>query len=912
MSHRTSLEVVMLGDGSLNQLNFHLGSVDENADGTGILHTEDLDADGILQPGEDIGFLYSPPGKPSARYGAGNGILDNVDLDKNGRLDAGAITGDDFGYQSAVNNSFPDATTPATPHANGTIDFPLPGTTWHTLQIPLNISSATLSRWTNVKQIRLSVKKAAGGSATGKLSFARIAVVGNTWQRGQAGDPAKPSVPAGAETLTVTPVNSVDNPTYTPIYNAGGEASAVFNDLYGSLSNLQKQSNSKNISEQALQLDYQNLSASLTPGATTTVYTKRVFSRAIDISQHRFFNFLVYANADASNIDQTGNQVFFLRAGNDVNYFEVQVPLDFTGWRKIRVRQTDRSGNSVMSGWASDTPGTVIVSSGNPTLQQVGALTAGVYARTGISQSRGRVFLNEIHVAQPVTRIGTAHKIAADIELKGWGTAGYKQRAIDRNFQTPTSVVSNQDKRDDNGYLNLTRLSWFPMSFTLSRSLTDTPSTVQTGNLSNLVNLLQQGKVTTWNGSAQGNIAYGAFPRLNLSHTRNRIEYDLLTRLDDRQTYNAALQYGMPWQSRFLPRTLDASAGRAFYDISFQSPLAKSLAGNFDAAERGQAYGARLTFTPWTGSSFNPSWSMTRVNETRTDNTGSLPLTTKYQKSFTQSAGFSSNYRLASWLNFQVNYQIDAIENNILNASTFTLGTSTYVFKPGDIKTVNRSANGSVSLPITLGDIFPKSRIFRSLNIVSGYQLQDGDVWNQVEKELSTQGALWIRKPLRPSNPAAQRMNLTERDTYNSTQRWSPLEGFELKGRNAAWRTISISNNYVLSLQRTEVTGTKSKAVARTLPDAVASISQLEQLWHTERWMANSQMNFKYSIRTTENVGSTRNKEEAFGSDLRTVIRKRFDTTLSYNQRNSNNRDLRVDANAQKTRHEDATVQVTF
>lgn len=901
MSQRSILEVVLYGDNSGNKINFHLGTVDENADGSGVLRTEDANNDGLLQPAEDLGFLYDPGApKTSARYGAGDGILDSVDLNKNGRLDTQDFTGDDFGYVGAHPELF-DATTSST---RTLVDFQ--GPAWHTLQIPLNISSATLSRWTNIKQIRISIKKTAGGAAAGSVKFARVAVVGNTWQRGQAGDPATGASAVGDEGLTVTPVNSVDNPTYAPIYNAAGDASQVFNDLYGSLSALQKQSNSKNISEQALQFDYQNLAA------TTTVFTKRVFSRAIDISQHRYFNFLVYGNADASNIDTSGQQVFFLRAGTDRSFFEVQVPLNFVGWKKVRVRQIDLSGNSVMSGWTADTAGAVVFSTGNPTLQQVGALTAGVYARNGITKTRGRIYLNEIHLAEPVTRVGSAHKLQADVEMKGWGTLGYKQRYIDRNFQTPTSVVSNQDKREDNGYLNLTRLSWFPMSFTLSRAITDTPSTVQTGNLSNLVNLLQQGKVTTWNGAAQGNIAYGAMPRLNLSHSRNRIEYSLLTRLDDRQAFNAALQYGIPSQSRFLPRTLDASAGHTRYDVSFESPLAKSLPGNFDIAERGESYGARLTFTPWTGSSLNPSWSTSRVRETRTDSTSGTPLTQRYPKSFSQSAGFSSNYRLTSWLNPQVNYQIDTIENNILNVSTFVLNTSTYVFGPGDIKTVNRSANASVSLPITIGEIFPRSRIFRSMNIVSGYQLQDGDVWNQVEKDLSTRSALWIRTPLRPSNPVAQRANLTLRDTWNSTQRWSPLEGFELGGRKAALRTLSISNNYVLSLQRSEVTGTRSKTVSRTLPDAVASISQLEQLWHAERWMANTQLNFKYSRRTTENVGSTRNNEDALGADLRAVLLRRYDTTVSYNLRTTKNRDLRVDANTQKTRHEDTSVQSTF
>ncbi len=895
LSQKTILEVVMLGDGSGNKLNFRLGGIDENADGLGILRTEDTNGDGILQPGEDIGFLYGVA--PTARYGASNGIIDGFDLNKNGRLDADDLNGGDYGYVSGT--LLHDVTVPAD---RATIDFT--GPTWHTFQIPLNISTTSTSRFTTIKNLRVTIQ-GTGATTSGTIKFARIAVVGNTWQRGTAGDPAVPGSGAiGTEKLTITPVNSVDNPTYSPIYNAGGDASQVFNDLYGSLSTLQKQSNTKNLSEQALQLEYTDLAAG------TTVYTKRLFTRAIDISQHRYLNFLVFNPGGA---DTTGNNVFFMRAGSNQDYFEVQVPLNFTNWKKIRVEQSDRNGDSVVDGWRSNTPGTVIVSSGNPSLQQVSQLVAGIYSKAGVAPIAAQhLFLNEIHLADPVTRVGTANKIQADFELLGWGALGLKHRAIDRNFQTPTSVVANQDNTEDSSYLNLTRFAWFPMNFSINRHITDTPSTVQTGNLSNLVTLLQQGKVTTWVGSAQGNIAYGVYPRLSLSHTRNRVEYELLTRLDDRQTYNGTMQYGVPSKSRFLPRTIDANAGLIRYDVTFGNPIVKRGVGNFDTAERTNSYGLRMAFTPWTGSSFNPTWSMTKVAESRVDSTGEVPLSTRYQKSFSQSAGFSSNYRLLSWLNPQLNYQIDTIENNLLAISTFVLVNSTYVFAPGDIKTVNRSANASISLPIQISDIFPKTKLFHSVNIISGYQLQDGDVWNQVEKDLSTQKALWIRTPLRPTNPVAQRANLTLRDTYNSTQRWSPLDGYNLTGRKASWRSLSLSNNYVLSVQRNEVTGTHSKTVSRTLPDAVMSISQLEQLWHSERWMANTQMNFKYSVRTTENIGSTLQTENSFGTDLRTIVIKRYETLISYNNRASKNKDLRIDANTQRTRHEDATTQVTF
>ena len=921
MSQRTILEVVMLGDASNNKIGFHLGGIDENADGSGgtTLHcadgriivgapkTEDTDCTGVLSPAKDIGWCYSFPansGNCAARYGASNGLLDSEDLNKNGRLDPADFTGDDFGavLSGPTNNPFLfDATTGSTRTA---VDFD--ASRWHTFQIPLNISSITASNWTNIKQIRITVSHAGGGAATGALKFARVAVVGNSWQRGQAGDPATAAGPVAQETVNVTPVNNVDNANYTPIYNAGGDASSVFNDLYGSVANLQKLNNTHNISEQALQLSY----AGLVPGAT--VYTRRVFSSALDISQHRFFNFLLFGNADTNHLDTTGTQVFFLRAGSDQNYFEVRVPLNFSGWKKISVHQTD-PGNGVMNNWASGTPGTVIVSSGAPTLQQVSEFVAGVYDRRAAGPAQqGAVFLNEIHVSQPVVRVGSAHKAQADFEYAGWGTFGFKQKAIDRNFQTPTSVVSNQDRQDDNAYLNLTRLPWMPVTMTVSRSVTDTPNTIQTGNLSNLVDLLQQGKVTTWNGAAQANLAYGAYPRLNAGYTRNRIEYDLLTRRDDKQNFTGTLQYGVPLQRWWLPRTIDANGARTLYDVRFQSDFARAQPGDFDTSERGLTYGGRLTFTPWTGSAFNPTYTRTKTTEKRTDYTSGAPINSSYPKALSQSMGFSSNFRLRPWLNPQVNYQIDTIENNVLTVSSIVVNTSTFSFLPGDLKTVNRSANGSISLPIAISDIAPRSRLFHSMNIVSGYQLQDGDVWNNVEKELDSSKMFFVRQPLRTNNGVSQRANLTLRDTYNSTQRWSPLEGYGLSGSWAPLRTLSISNNYVLSIQRSEVTATASKTITRTLPDAVASISQLEKMWHTQRWMTNTQMNFKYSRRTVENVGTTINTENSFGTDLRSLILKRYDTSLSFNLRRSNNRDLLVDANTQKITHQDASGQVTF
>jgi hypothetical protein len=108
------------------------------------------------------------------------------------------------------------------------------------------------------------------------------------------------------------------------------------------------------------------------------------------------------------------------------------------------------------------------------------------------------------------------------------------------------------------------------------------------------------------------------------------------------------------------------------------------------------------------------------------------------------------------------------------------------------------------------------------------------------------------------------------------------------------------------------VTGTPSKTIATTFPDLVASISQLEKLISTQRWMSNTQMNYRFAVRKTETIGQQRSDERSFGTDLRSIIRKRFDSLLSFNFRNTSTEDLLVNANTQNTAHQDATAQVTF
>ncbi|PCI40398.1 MAG: hypothetical protein COB53_01340 [Elusimicrobia bacterium] len=925
-SQKTTLEV-QFRHSSLDvneevDINFHLGGIAEDADGDSVFDTEDngidlipdtLDLgerDKILQPEEDIGYTYNGPNN-QVKFGIDNGFIDSEDLNRNGVLDPGDFSGDDYGYVGGNPELF-DATSASTiTFINDTIN----DGKYHTLQIPLNISTANAANFLAIKQIRITLRSRPGQSNAGTIQFARVAVVGNTWQRGEAGDPATGAQRKAAESLQVNAVNNIDNTEYIgrAIFNVPGDPQGVFNELYGSVEELQRDGNTNNIQEQTLELRYRDLIAG------TTVFTKRIFPRSIDISQHGTFNFLVFGNADTVGCggqEINGEKVLFLRAGSDKDFFEVRIPINFCGWKKVSISQLDTGGNQIPDTWAVEggPPGTFAFSTGIPNFQQIGSFVAGVYSSSDTKNS-GAIYLNEIHVTNPLIRKGTAQKLQADFQIPGWGSFGGKYRFMDRNFKTPTTLIANQDSLQNTGYINFTRISWMPLSLNGSFTKITTPNTNAVGNRSNVIGLLNSGTLRTWNGTANGTLQIPRTPRVNLNYTHNLIDFnDADSRLDRRQSYRSSLSYGIPLRKFYLPKSVDLTYNYSIFDVRFRDDARRILPNNFDTTEYTTGYTAKLPFHFWKGSVLTPTVSITRVWEDRSELTaiGAQETLKSYDKSRTQNMGFTSSWYITKWLRPSINYTVNTIENNILTVSSLTLGNVNQTFDIGGIKTINRTANGNISITLNAAQIIKKTRLFRSFSLTNGYQIQDGDVWNNVESEFETKGEFWVRTPLRPSSIFAERASLTLRDTFNSTQRWSPLEAYGLKGRKAAFKTLSLTNNFVKSVQRNETTGTPSKTISTTLPDMIASLSQLEKLTFTERWMKNFQINLKFAIRKTLNVAASEDVNKTFGTDLRSIIKNKFDTSLSFNLRSTENTDLRINQLTQSVNHKDATLQTTF
>ena len=902
-SQKNVLELVMYGQNSPStpgpQFNIHLGQIDEDSDNTGgqnfvctsglVLSgapkSEDLNCDSQVSSAEDIGWLYAPTGKNSKRYGSGNGRLDSEDLNKNGRLDQQDFTGGSLGYVNGTTFIDNNDSTPAPGNRNNTVDF----TGWHTLYLPLAITSTDTYKWSAIKQVRITLKKSAGGANSGVVKFARISAVGNTWSVQSSTSPGS---------MQAIGVNNQDNPGYTPIYEAGGDATRVFNDLYGSVSEQKKKSNASSITEQTLAIDYTGIYS------TSTVYVYRKFTRAIDVSQHKELRFLVKSESGAN-----AGASFYLKAGDGNNYFKASVPLNFTGWKLITLDQEDITGDEIPDVWTSGTFGVTVSSSGAPSLQQIPQFIAGVEA-TDSSAHTGTVYFNELHVAKPLTRVGNARKVEGAFEIPGWISFGGKHRFMDRSFQTPVTAISNQDNEQQTGYLNISRLAFFPMNFTAARQITVTPNTLVTGS-NNLVNSLQQGRVKKFDGTAAGTLSLPALPKLGLNYTKGVVDYSLLSRKDDRDLYAATLGYSVPGSFPLFPRTLNLNYSLGLNRVSYNADKLLLLSGLYKTRERTDAYGAKLTFIPWTGSSFNPGYSLQTAREERSPLSDPLSLE-RYNKSLQQTVDFNSNLLFARWLNPSINYSVTTIESNNLNITTVTVARSSHVFTTGEIKTVNRTAQGGVGLTFSMNDLMPRNRLLRSLVLSSNYQIQDGDSWLNVEKDYNTRSRLWLRDSLKPASPFALRNSVTLRDTVNSTQRWQPFEGYGLTGGAAPLKTLSLTNNFTNSVQRSEVTGTISKSVNRTFPDMILSLSQLETLMRVQRWAQGATVNLKYSRNTNEAKTVSLETAGTYGVDLRFKLLNKVDTALSYNLRLSDKKDLRVDRFTQQSRHDDATLQGTF
>lgn len=923
-SQKQTFEIWVFGAGSNGagvDLIADLGLPKEDVENTGVLETEDANHTGFLQGGEDIGWTYHDPGpglvsgwscsslnncsttisgNQTFQIGASNGKLDSEDLNKNGRLDPEQMVrpGDPvFQLSRGV-----IATDPIT-HQQSTIND-LSFTGWKVIDVTLNIQPGEIPNWQAVVALRLTIKNATQqlqGSAAaraGTINLGPIDVVGASFLPAVSTE-ANGSV--GISTGSVEGYNNIDNADYQPLYN-----STLYNNLYTAQTALTGQR------EQALQFSF-----TLDPGATSI--TQENFSAPRDLSKFKQFKFFAQLPPGSP-----APFTLFLQLGSSTQYLEYDVNVSSTdpnwlgGWRLLTANLVDTSGGQNPNTWSTSDPGatTIIGPGGPPALTQIGQITIGI-RNNGPNTITSRIWVDDIWEDQAQTRTGLAQKFSLDNTIPGWGSFGGDLLIVDRNFQTPTTTVTNQDNKTENGYVKFTRLSYLPISYTTGRTTTVTPNatSAQTGS-SQLVSILSQGTVNTLTQNLKTQLLVPKMPILGFTYARTKTDTDLLVRTDDTQLMTASLDYVVPWKPNMLsspltlrpiPTNISVSGSHQLYFLTLGTENALASQGlstlpfaNTSSVETTNSYTTKLGFVPWDGFRLNPSYYIKTISqedrfrddEYATANANGIDLgpAQNFPKGREYTAGLGGSVRIAKWFEPQFSYNMDTTETNLLPSfstatATSGIGTSTATIvgpNAWQFKEIDRTGTANFNWAFLTRQAFPNAKLFRSFSASTSYLIENGDSYQNVSNDFSTFNKLWVGSPLSPSNPEAVLEQATRRDTLRLLTNWSPFEAYPMPYRLEPLRTMNITNSYTDTQQHTETTGTITNADTVILPDIIITMRDTEKFIGMERYLSNSRLTLRGTMHDTNTIGVDDAKSDTYGFEYLVTLLKKLDISTNY------------------------------
>lgn len=921
-TNKTLIELTALGETGGPGLNISFGTMDERSDnysviptgfdvediyptcskyyvpgGTAVPKTEDLRCTGQLTISEDKGWVFVDPDGTPNYYNPfvnnifnpmpqPNGIIDTQDLNDNGILDTFSLTskymdptiGDNFGFAGRpflVPNGMPEEK--------------LTNTTWETFQLEVDLNS---NRWSSIQQMRVTLKR--GGKDKGTIKIANLTVSGSSWQ----------PLDTDESILTTYGINNVDNPaTYKPIFNDSGDGGQVFRTLYGSLNNIREEG-SNNIMEQSLAIKYDFTSAS-----TNTASIQKNFA-AMDLSTHEEFHFLLYNKTPADNMK------FYLRiATDDNNYSEIEIPLDSASfptneWRLYKLKLIDLSGDHIPDRWENISAYPAdFTNAGNLNYKRVGVIKAGVRQDGGALQ-QGEVWLDDIFLAKAIMSEGDAYEADATIKYQDWFEAGGKVLYKDDLFQTPITVASKQKNKEENYFLKFKKVKYLPVEANYYRSNTITPD-VLNHDTTNTVSLLDKGEVDRKKGAVTARYLNPKLPQITVGYNFNTTDYDLLKRKDDSDNYTAALNYNSSKQN-FI-KNVNANIGYTNNKVNYDNARLQELGSStYNTNEKVKNYSVKLNLVPWQGSSLVPSYSLTTADESRKYYSTEINNfeSKKYAKYATENVGLSTSLRLRSWLVPTASYNVVVKENNNLSKIT-TL--SEQPIEVGQVKSINRSSEGNLSLTLSGRDIFKNNKLLSTLSISNNYKLQDGDAWEYVDNDFNSLDKIWLRSSMGINSPYARRTTLTLRNTYTNSLRWNPFKEYTFGGNLMPLNSVSIINNFSYATQENENLGSYYQTKNTTLPDLVFFIDNLEKFFDTTpRYISGTSLKIKYSDIKSETINTSLSDNQTFGTDLRFLLMNTFDTNLSYTQSTTDKDDLKNASPLSAYLRRDFTAQTSF
>lgn len=887
-SKKTSLEVELGGAGSAGanvDVIIEYGTFNEDADGDTTLDTEDvIPFDGVLNLGEDVGYTFNGPGADLSKTTPPN--VDTVIGALNTRLDTEDLNGDRVlntqdtpailsrpifrlsdGHRDINNVQFTDLSFPTNER--------------RLFKIPLNFNSLSAeekARLSAVRQVRVTVRNNAPGAASrrGNFILARLSIVGNTWEPGTTGGGI------GVSTMTVRAINNKDDASaYVPLFGHPD-----FNELYkGSIPG----SDSK---EQALSLEYD-----LRPGATGT--TKNVFSIPRDLGKHDTLKFfLSKANSCAGPCGQ-----FFFQAGSETQYQQAAIDIEnipTRSWMVVVIEQEDVNKDGIPDTWVSQTPGVTVTRVGTATnLTQVAQFKAGINNNTsgGIVN---QVWLNEIHQINPREREGNAERYAFDTTWRGWMDFGGSFRDVDRNWQTPTTAVTNQDRTQSNGYMNFNRLNFLPMTYKTNREKTVTPSAFR-ANPNALVSFLQEGFVERESHASTAKLIIPKLPIFDFAYDNDKTEANLTQRIETNDTWRAGASYaptvtwdvlpGSFFTFRPIPNSVTLSHSEKVTKLDYSDRVKLIDFGistapfvSTDLTQFSEENEARLTFKPWDGFTFNPAYRL-RVDKERRmfrdDERQTLPSLNALDgqitpRSMAQTVSAAGNLRLLKWLDPRYTYSFTGSESNGIPTQS---NTTNYM-----LKTITRNSQAEVSAATQVQQILPSVRLVQSMNLNNSYRLENGDTYTNMPEGFSWRSKLWVGQSLISASTSsfARRTDFSDRRTFRSNMSWQPLSAYRLeRPRLRPFSTLSLTANFLNSKEETETTGTNRLVNSRTWPDLIVTMNDVEDLFTNQTFIDNSRLVLKTNTRKTETQNINKSVSDTYETEYNFQLRKKMDVAAA-------------------------------
>ena len=340
-------------DGAGNAVNMliDVGKINEDADGDGVLASEDINKNGAMELGEDIGYRFngnnptvvgSGPGFNSTTIG--DGILNTEDINGNGTLDV-----------SESVYSFPS-------EGLGTT-----GGTWMKKRIYVdvdNMSATNLSLLKQVETLRLTLERSSGN--TGRLYISGIRFVSSRWR-----NPQMDGFSTDSNRLKVTYLNTINDEEYRA-ESFMTQNRSLYESLYGNKGNEELNSTS----ETTLQLEYNIIGQN--------VSIERKFPEKLDLRHYKSLS-LWY------NYRSTQNGVSMrVRIGSsDTDYMEFVVPLDRARlWQEAKLPLQDAAAIT-----------------GKPDMKRIDRMKIFIAG----SGSVGKIWINDIYASDSMSFEGSAY-----------------------------------------------------------------------------------------------------------------------------------------------------------------------------------------------------------------------------------------------------------------------------------------------------------------------------------------------------------------------------------------------------------------------------------------------------------------------------------------------------------------------